>query len=183
MDTLNNLIIKIIDYREKTPLKLGLNWKQNGQFRALSAKNVKTGKLVNLDSVNRGIKELYQAWMKDEINKNDILITSEAPFGEVYFWNTDEKIILSQRLFCIRPNHRKILPRYMYYAMCCSNFQSLLISKSTGSTVTGLRQPALLSCAMNVPEKEIQQHIVNIIYFVLIFLLPFLLVLCFLQIK
>ena len=164
MISLENLITKIIDYRGKTPLKLGMNWNSNGDYRALSAKNVKTGRLVNLNSVNRGTKELYDLWMKDEIQKNDILITSEAPFGEVYFWNSDEKIILSQRLFCIRPNENKVIPRFMYYAMCCDNFKSQLISKSTGSTVTGLRQPALLSCLINVPSLCEQQHIVNIIW-------------------
>ena len=162
MITLENLIIKIIDYRGKTPLKLGMNWNPNGEYKALSAKNVKTGRLINIDSVNKGDKKLYEIWMKDEIEKNDILITSEAPFGEVYFWNSEEKIILSQRLFCIRPDKNKIIPRYMYYAMCCENFKAQLFSKSTGSTVTGLRQPALLSCTINVPSFEQQQHIVNI---------------------
>ena len=162
MISLENLITKMIDYRGKTPLKLGMNWDSTGTYRALSAKNVKTGRLVNLDSINKGSKELYDIWMKDEIQKNDILITSEAPFGEVFFWNSDEKIILSQRLFCIRPNKNIIMPRFMYYAMCCDNFKSQLISKSTGSTVTGLRQTALLSCTINVPSFDVQQHIVNI---------------------
>ena len=57
MITLNSLIIKIIDYRGKTPLKLGMNWDPNGDYKALSAKNVKTGKLINIDSVNKGNKE------------------------------------------------------------------------------------------------------------------------------
>ena len=43
MKDLTYLITKIIDYRGKTPLKLGLNWNPNGKYIALSAKNVKTG--------------------------------------------------------------------------------------------------------------------------------------------
>lgn len=162
MKDLTYLITKIMDYRGKTPLKLGLNWNPNGKYIALSAKNVKTGKLINLENTNKGDQILYDTWMKDEIEKEDIIITSEAPFGEVFFWNSDEKIILSQRLFCIRPNKAIINPRYMYYAMCSRNFQAQLYSKSTGSTVTGLRQPALLSCQIPVPSFQDQQHIVNI---------------------
>ncbi|MBR3617839.1 MAG: restriction endonuclease subunit S [Acholeplasmatales bacterium] len=163
MIELINLITNIIDYRGKTPLKLGLNWSSNGKYIALSAKNVKTGKLINLDNAYRGDEELYKKWMKDEIKKGDILITSEAPFGEVYYWNSDEKIILSQRLYCISPDNTKIIPRFLYYSMCSDNFQKQLYSQSTGSTVTGLRQNALLSCSINVFDIELQQHIVDII--------------------
>ena len=53
--TLNNVISRIIDYRGKTPLKLGYNWVNNGKYIALSAKNVKTGKLVNLESAYHDI--------------------------------------------------------------------------------------------------------------------------------
>ena len=159
--TLNNVISRIIDYRGKTPLKLGYNWVNNGKYIALSAKNVKTGKLVNLESAYHGDEKLYKLWMKEEINRGDILLTSEAPFGQVYFWDSDEKIILSQRLFCLTPTN--IVPQYLNYYMCSDSFQNELLSRSTGSTVTGLRQPALLACSINVPNTIVQQHIVGAI--------------------
>ena len=90
---LESLIKLVIDYRGKTPLKLGLTWDEKGEYIALSARNIKTGCLVNLDRCYRGNAALYNAWMKDEINRNDILITSEAPFGEVYICESDEKFI------------------------------------------------------------------------------------------
>ena len=159
MRELNNFVKLIIDYRGKTPIKLGMQWCENG-YRALSAKNVKTGKLVNLESVNHGDQALYDAWMKDEICRGDILITSEAPFGEVFYWDSDEKIILSQRLFCIRA--KDILPKYLYYAMTSTSFQADLLSRATGTTVTGLRQPELLKCKIPVKTTLEQQHIVDI---------------------
>lgn len=160
---LESLIKLVIDYRGKTPLKLGLNWDENGDYIALSARNIKTGILVNLDSCYRGNKALYKAWMKDEINRNDILITSEAPFGEVYIWESDEKFILSQRLYCLRPDSGKIIPKFLYYSMCSKYFQDELSSRATGSTATGLRQPELLACDIKVPDLKTQQHIVNIV--------------------
>ena len=36
--------------------------------------------------------------MKKEIDKGDILLTSEAPLGETLYWDFEEKIILSQRV-------------------------------------------------------------------------------------
>ena len=158
MRELQEFISLIIDYRGKTPLKLGLKWSDSG-YRALSAKNIKTGRIVNEDSIYYGDETLYRLWMKDEVKKGDILITSEAPFGEVYFWDSDEKIILSQRLFCIRA--KNIVPKYLYYAMTSSKFQAELTSRATGTTVTGLRQPELLKC--KIPEKthEEQLYIVD----------------------
>ena len=95
-EKLSELVDKIIDYRGKTPKKLGLDWSEKGTYRALSAKSVKTGGLVNEDQINLGDEELYKAWMKDEVEYNDILLTSEAPMGEVIIWKSEEKIILSQ---------------------------------------------------------------------------------------
>ena len=150
----------VIDYRGKTPLKLGLKWSNSG-YRALSAKNIKTGHIVNEGSIYYGDETLYKTWMKDEIQRGDILITSEAPFGEVFYWDSDEKIILSQRLFCLRPQN--ILPQFLYYAMTSRPFQSELLSRATGTTVTGLRQPELLKCKVPVKSSEEQQHIVDIL--------------------
>ena len=103
--TVADVISKVIDYRGKTPKKLGGDWSDSG-YRALSAKNIKTGKIVQVDSIRYVSEDMYKAWMKEEIQREDILITSEAPFGQIFFWNSDEKIVLSQRLFAIRINEK-----------------------------------------------------------------------------
>ena len=95
--TVADVISKVIDYRGKTPKKLGGDWSDSG-YRALSAKNIKTGKIVQVDSIRYVSEDMYKAWMKEEIQREDILITSEAPFGQIFFWNSDEKIVLSQNL-------------------------------------------------------------------------------------
>ena len=110
--TVADVISKVIDYRGKTPKKLGGDWSDSG-YRALSAKNIKTGKIVQVDSIRYVSEDMYKAWMKEEIQREDILITSEAPFGQIFFWNSDEKIVLSQRLFAIRINE-KFYPKYIY---------------------------------------------------------------------
>ena len=40
----------VIDYRGKTPKKLGGDWSESG-YRALSAKNIKTGHIVQPDTI------------------------------------------------------------------------------------------------------------------------------------
>lgn len=149
----------IIDYRGKTPAKLGLDWSSSG-YRALSAKNVKNGKIVNADSIKFADDKLYLAWMKEEVQRGDILITSEAPAGEVLYWNTDEKIVLSQRLFCIRIKE-SVCSKYVYYYMQSPKFKGEIDARSTGTTVTGLRQPELLKCSVFLPEYDMQVRIAS----------------------
>lgn len=155
-EKLSDLVDKIIDYRGKTPKKLGLDWSEKGKYRALSAKSVKTGGLVNEDQINLGDEELYKAWMKDEVEYNDILLTSEAPMGEVIIWKSEEKIILSQRLFAIRVKEN-ISPDYMYYYFISKKFQSELLARASGTTVVGIKQTELLKTNVILPESHSEQ--------------------------
>ena len=151
----------VIDYRGKTPLKLGSSWSDSG-YRALSAKNIKTGQIVAEDSIRFVDEELYRKWMKDEVKKGDILITSEAPFGQIYYWDSDEKIVLSQRLFDVRLND-EVCHKYVYYFMTSHRYQKDLEGRATGTTVTGLRQPELLKSTILLPPLSAQRSISSIL--------------------
>lgn len=151
----------VIDYRGKTPLKLGKDWSESG-YRALSAKNIKTGKIVAEESIRFVDEELYKLWMKEEVNRGDILITSEAPFGQIFYWNSDEKIVLSQRLFDVRIKN-VVDSCYVYYYMTTNKFQKELDGRATGTTVVGLRQPELLKCKIELPSLQDQKRIADIL--------------------
>ena len=162
---LGSLIDTIIDYRGKTPLKLGGVWEDtpDENYRAFSAKNIKTGKIVQLEEIRYVSPELYKKWMKQEIKRGDILITSEAPFGQIFYWDSDEKIVLSQRLFAVRIKP-EFYDKYAYYYMTSGGFQGEMKARSTGSTVEGLRQPALLRCNFAYPKYESQKKIATILW-------------------
>ena len=160
--TVADVISTVIDYRGKTPKKLGGDWSDSG-YRALSAKNIKTGKIVQADSIRYVSEEMYKCWMKEEIQKEDILITSEAPFGQIYYWDSDEKIVLSQRLFAVRVN-QLFYPKYIYFYMTSSFFQAELDGRATGTTVVGLRQPELLKCKIYAPNYQEQKRIADTLW-------------------
>ena len=159
---LKELVSTVIDYRGKTPLKLGGEWSSKGGYRALSALNVKTRGLVAEDKIRYVNKELYNKWMKIEIERGDVLITSEAPFGQILQWNSDEKIVLSQRLFALR-FRKEQCSQYIYQYMASTFFYGELKARATGSTVEGLRQPALMKCKIALPSLPIQQKIASIL--------------------
>lgn len=137
-------ISKVLDYRGKTPQKLGSDWVEQG-VRVISAKNVHDGKLDNLDSIRCVTKEIYEKWMKEDIQRNDILLVSEgASMGESMLWESDEKIVLGQRLFCLRCDSSVLNPYYLAMYMRTPEYQAELVNHATGTSVLGLRQPALL---------------------------------------
>ena len=152
----------VIDHRGKTPKKLNGDWAETG-YRVLSAKNIKTGHIVQTDAIRYVDRDLYQKWMPDEVRRGDVFVTSEAPFGQIYYWDSDERIVLGQRLFGLRLNRTACDPKYAYYWMCGALFQSELRGRATGTTVVGLRQPELLKCTIRLPSMATQKAIANML--------------------
>ena len=151
----------VIDYRGKTPKKLGGDWSESG-YRALSAKNIKTGHIVQPDTIRFVSEEMYHKWMKDAIQRGDIIITSEAPFGQILYWDSEEKIVLSQRLFGVRVKEEHD-SKFVYYYMTTSDFQGEMDGRATGTTVVGLRQPELMKCVVRCPDLDTQKKIASIL--------------------
>lgn len=160
--SLKDCISLVIDHRGLTPKKLGGQWAKNG-YRAISAKNIKNGQLVQTESMNYVSADMYRRWMPDEIEKSDIFITSEAPFGEVLYWNSEEKLVLSQRVFGLKADKSICDAQYLYYWMKGSAFQGELRKRATGTTVIGLRQPELLKCKVLLPSLDSQRCIASIL--------------------
>jgi type I restriction enzyme, S subunit len=147
----------IVDYRGKTPTKLNGEWSDEG-ILALSALNVKGGRLVNLEKSRRVNEDLYSRWMKNPLRRGDILMTSEAPLGELFFLCKEEQYCLSQRLFSIRANCRVIAPVILYLCMESEQTQHELRSRASGATVSGIRQSELRNIPVVVPPHTIQER-------------------------
>jgi type I restriction enzyme, S subunit len=154
IDPLESLLADIIDYRGVTPTKLGSQWDSDGVI-ALSALNVKNGRLIKLEDAGRVSETLYERWMRKKLRKFDILLTSEAPLGQVYLLMDNDKYVLSQRLFGLRADTDRILPVYLYHYLLFPVGQAQLNSRATGSTVGGIRQQLLRKIDVVVPTGEV----------------------------
>jgi type I restriction enzyme, S subunit len=157
---LDDLVEIIIDHRGKTPLKMGGNFIASG-YPVLSAKNVKTDKLIEMDSIRYISGELYSKWMKDELFRNDIILTSEAPLGEVYLIPDDSKYALGQRLFGIRVKKDRVLPQYLSAWLASPQGQAALHSRATGTTAQGIKQSELRKVLIDLPPMPTQELIAN----------------------
>lgn len=161
---LSKCLEKVIDYRGKTPKKLGRNWASAG-YRALSANNVKFSGLDNLESINHADEDLYRKWMKEEVCRGDLLLTSEAPSGQVMLWDSDEKIVLSQRLYALRTNAEidEVFLKYYLQSPCG---QKEIFRNNSGSTVAGISAKTFDNILVRHPEKEVQRKIGQLLWLI-----------------
>lgn len=133
----DEVIEKLIDYRGKTPQKT------LSGIKLITAKVIKQGRI--LDGEHEYIaSENYDSWMKRGLPKRgDILITTEAPLGEVAQLKTDEKIALAQRVILLRGKRDVIDQNYFFFSLQSPFVQAELASKATGTTVSGIKQSEL----------------------------------------
>ncbi|HBC3464567.1 TPA: restriction endonuclease subunit S [Vibrio parahaemolyticus] len=159
---LSSCIDKVIDFRGKTPKKIGMEW-GNGSIRALSANNVKQGYIDFKRECYLASEELYDAWMtKGDCSKGDIVFTMEAPLGNVALIPDDNKYILSQRVILLKPNE-SVLSEYLFHFMSSKSFQNELNANATGSTAKGIKQTRLVKLKVTLPPTEEQQKIAEVL--------------------
>ena len=150
MSTIKDTTAAIIDHRGKTPKKLGSDWADSG-FPAVSAKNIKGGKLVRKDTIRFTDSDLYERWMAQELNKGDVLMTSEAPLGEKLYLAKKFKWVLSQRLFALRANEN-LSGVYLYHWLNTNIAKSDIDGRASGTTVQGIRQSELRKVKVLAPS-------------------------------
>jgi len=153
---LGEVLSLIIDHRGKTPKKLGGNWSKNG-IPALSAKNIKYGQIVNEKDIKFVSRELYEKWMPEKLEQGDILMTSEAPLGELFYLKSKADYCLSQRLFGLRVNANILDSKFLYYYLFSSVGRRELFRRISGTAAEGIRQSELRQVELIFPEDINEQ--------------------------
>lgn len=157
---LRSLIDRVIDYRGVTPTKLGFEWNEDKSgIPAVSALNIKSNRLVKRDEMNYVSDALYTAWMRQEVVPGDLLLTSEAPLGEMYIVQDGDQLCLSQRVFGLRTKKDIIDPKFLYYSLRSEQGQYRLYRRSSGSTAKGIRATELMQVEIDLPELTEQKSL------------------------
>lgn len=155
---LKDVLNKIIDFRGKTPLKLGMKW--GGNIPALSAMNVKDGIIKFNEDTHYGSIELYEKWMtKGDCTKGDIVLTMEAPMGNVAQIPNNQKYILSQRVILLKFNEKLVSNEYMYQYLRSPYFKKQMNRYATGTTAKGIKQKNLIKIRLKIPSLLEQKFI------------------------
>ncbi len=150
---------KIMDYRGRTPKKLGMDW-GGGHIPAISARNVRMGYIDFAEDYYLASDALYRRWMTHgDVERGDALITTEAPLGNVAPVPDDNRYILSQRIVLIRPRSDAIDKTYFLKVLQSPDFQRLLNRNATGSTALGIQRRRLEQLTIPVPRLPEQRRI------------------------
>ena len=160
--SLENCLEYVIDNRGVTPHKRNTEWAKSG-IPVLSANNVKTSGLQKLDEIRYISEDIYSSWMKKPLEKGDILLTSEAPAGEVMYWDSDEKVIVGQRLYGLKIK-KEINSKYLKYYLESQIGQREIKKYESGSTVFGISAKTFSNIKVSLPDRNVQDKIGETLY-------------------
>ncbi|MGB4595201.1 MAG: restriction endonuclease subunit S [Anaerolineaceae bacterium] len=145
----------IIDYRGKTPRKSSFG------IPLITAKIVKDGRI--LEPTEFIPCEDYDERMQRGIPKaGDVVITTEGPLGEVGQLD-NRKLSVGQRIITLRGKTDLLDNTYLKYHLMSTHVQEQLLSRETGTTVTGIKQSELRKVKLKVPPLPTQHRIAEIL--------------------
>lgn len=143
------MLAKFIDYRGRTPKKT-----PNG-IPLITAKNIRDG-YINREPREYIAESDYEDWMTRGIpNVGDVVITTEAPMGNVAVIDIDEKFALAQRAICLQC-YEPETGSFLHYALRNPIFQKLLTLNATGTTVSGIKAATLRK--LNIPFPPLAEQ-------------------------
>lgn len=146
-----------IDFRGRTPKKLGMDWSTSG-YLALSALNVKNGYIDPSADAHYGDQELYNKWMSGkELYEGQVLFTTEAPMGNVAQVPDNNKYILSQRTIAFDVNSDKITDDFLAVLLRSPKSFNELSSLASGGTAKGVSQKSLSQFKVTLPNNLEEQ--------------------------
>jgi type I restriction enzyme, S subunit len=136
---------------------------QPSSFKMIRTTNVRNGR-VNLESVRYVTEEVYHQWTRRQLPKRgDILLTREAPMGEVGMLLSDEKVFLGQRIVSYRTNPNELNNEFLLYAFQSNDLQNQIKAFASGSTVQHMRVPDTKALQIYLPPIDEQKRIVAIV--------------------
>lgn len=148
------VLARFIDYRGKTPEKV------DSGVPLITAKNIRPG-YISREPREFIRPEAYEVWMTRGIPQvGDVLITTEAPLGNVAVIDIKERFALAQRAICLQ-FHEGFLSSFAAIALQSPLLQEELVRRSTGTTVKGIKASVLKEIDLPVPTIDEQTEIVR----------------------
>jgi type I restriction enzyme S subunit len=155
---LEELCEAVIDCPHSTPV-----WMDHGVV-VLRSSNIRNGRLDLSNPSFTDENHYNERSKRARIQAGDLVITREAPMGEVCLIPDNLRCCLGQRMVMLRPDGNKCHGKYLLYALQSRRVQNQIKShEGTGSTVSNLRIPVLKELAIPSPSIETQKAIAHIL--------------------
>ncbi|MCH2339872.1 MAG: restriction endonuclease subunit S [Pseudomonas sp.] len=148
------VLARFIDYRGKTPEKV------DSGIPLITAKNIRQG-YISREPQEFIRPEAYEGWMTRGIPQvGDVVITTEAPLGNIATIDIEKKFALAQRAICLQ-FYEGFSSGFAAIALQSPLLQEELARRSTGTTVKGIKASVLKEIALPNPAIEEQTEIVR----------------------
>lgn len=132
-------------------------------FKMIRTTNVKNG-FIDIESVRYVTEEVFRKWTRRLVpRRGDIILTREAPLGDVGKIRTDDSIFLGQRLYHFRPDPEKLSPDFLLYSLLGDDLQGQIRGFGSGATVEHMRLEDIPSLLINLPPLPTQQRIAGVL--------------------
>lgn len=156
--TIRDACAVVVDCPHSTP-----EWTVNGAL-VFRSPNIRNGRL-DLNARSFTTEAQYVERTRRAVpTAGDLIITREAPMGEVAMIPPGVRGCLGQRMVLLRPNPTVMDGRFMLYALMSPSVQhEIHTHEGTGSTVSNLRIPAIEALRLPQPRMTEQQAIASIL--------------------
>ncbi len=132
-------------------------------FKMIRTTNVRHG-FIDTENVRYVSEDTYKRWTRRLVpRRGDIILTREAPLGDVGKLRTDDAVFLGQRLYHFRPDERKLDPDFLLYSLLADDLQGQIKSFGSGSTVEHMRLEDIPDLKLDVPGITLQKRIAGIL--------------------
>jgi type I restriction enzyme S subunit len=137
--------------------------KSTTEYKMIRTTNIKNGS-IDVNEVRFVTEDTYRKWTRRLIpKKGDIILTREAPIGDVGKVKTDDKIFLGQRLYHFRPNPATLDSDFLLYSLQGEDLQAQIGALGSGSTVEHIKLEDIPSLLISLPPLPIQRRIAGIL--------------------
>lgn len=157
-ERLADLCEQIADCPHSTPA-----WTDTGVL-VLRNQNIRNGRLDLSSPSYTDQAHFEQRSRRARLREGDLVLTREAPMGEICRIPKGLRCCLGQRMVMLRPSSRKCDSHYLLYAIQSPSVQhEIRVNEGTGSTVSNLRIPLLESLPIPLPSLPEQKRIAHIL--------------------
>jgi type I restriction enzyme S subunit len=156
---LMDVCIQIIDCINRTaPV---VNYKT--PFSMIRTSDVKNGK-IDFSGLRNVTEETYSIWTRrGKLQIGDVILTREAPIGDIAIIKGNEKLFLGQRTMMYRANTNLLDYNFLYYSMLSPYLQEQIKSSAMGSVVEHIRVPDAKDFIIRLPEIQEQKAIASVL--------------------
>jgi type I restriction enzyme S subunit len=133
-------------------------------YRMIRTTNIRNGR-IDLTGCRYVDREPFLKWTRRaSVEDGDVLLTREAPIGEVGYVSGQGKVFLGQRIMQYRANPEVLDSRYLFYAFLSPKLQHQFgAHEGSGSVVSHIRVGDCFKFKIPLPPIETQRDIACIL--------------------